>query len=260
MPGSFEDRVCLVTGAAGVIGSATAQAFATAGARVSLIDGNASGAAELESALAGEHGANSVIAIAADIADATAVEAYIAETVERLGGLHSLVNCAGVEGAMADAHEYEEAEFDRVMNVNVKGTWLNIRHGVPAMLESGGGSIVNIASGAALRALPGLPAYVASKHAVLGLTRSAAVELATSGVRVNALAPGPVESPMMDSLEKGIPGLSGEEARELYLQRVPMKRYADATEIANTALFLCSDEASFLTGAMINVDGGASAS
>ena len=248
-----------MTGAAGVIGGATARAFAAAGGHVSLIDGDDSAVARVEKQLAGEHGADSVIAISADITDATAVEAYIAETVERLGGLDALVSCAGVEGEMADTHEYEEAEFDRVMSVNVKGTWLNIRHGVPAMLESGGGSIVNIASGAALRALPGLPAYVASKHAVLGLTRSAAVELATSGVRVNALSPGPVESPMMDSLEKGIPGLSGEEARELYLQRVPMKRYAEAEEIANTALFLCSDEASFLTGAMINVDGGASA-
>lgn len=260
MSGSFDDRVCLVTGAAGVIGSATARAFAVAGGRVSLIDGDAPAVRAIEEELAAKHGDDSVISTSADIADAVAVEGYVAETVQRLGGLHALVNCAGVEGEMADAHEYEEAEFDRVMNVNVKGTWLNIRHGVPAMLESGGGSIVNIASGAALRALPGLPAYVASKHAVLGLTRSAAVELATSGVRVNALAPGPVESPMMDSLERGIPGLSGEEARELYLQRVPMKRYADAQEIANTALFLCSDEASFLTGAMINVDGGASAS
>ena len=243
-----------------MIGSATAHAFATAGARVSLIDGNAAAAAELEATLAGEHGPDSVISISADVGDAAAVEAYVAETVERLGGLNALVNCAGIEGDMADTHEYEEAEFDRVMDVNVKGTWLNIRYGVPAMLACGGGSIVNIASGAALRALPGLPAYVASKHAVLGLTRSAAVELATSGVRVNALAPGPVESSMMDSLEQGIPGLSSEEARELYLQRVPMKRYAEPQEIANTALFLCSAEASFLTGAMINVDGGASAS
>jgi NAD(P)-dependent dehydrogenase (short-subunit alcohol dehydrogenase family) len=257
--GSLDDRVCIVTGAAGEIGRATALAFAEAGARLSLIDGNGAALESVEDELIGKHGADAAIAITADVADGVAVEAYVAETRQRLGGLDALVNCAGVEGPIVDSHEYDEAEFDRVLDVNVKGTWLSFRHSVPAMLEAGGGSIVNVASGASLRALPGLSAYVASKHAVIGLTRSAAVELATSGIRVNALCPGPVESRMMDSLEQGLTGFTMDEARELYLQRVPMKRYAASDEIAGVARFLASDEASFVTGAVISVDGGASA-
>ena len=248
-----------MTGAAGEIGSAVSSAFADAGARVVLLDADSARGKALEAELSDVHGEGVALSIAADITDGAAVAAYMSETKETFGRLDAIVNCAGVEGEIVDAHEYSEAEFDRVMDINVKGTWLNFRHGVPLMLESGGGSIVNISSGAGLRALPGLSAYVASKHAVIGITRSCAVELATLGVRVNALAPGPVESPMMDSLERGMSGLSAEQARELYLERVPMKRYGAAREIAQVALFLASDDASYVTGAVISVDGGATA-
>ena len=257
--GPLQDRACIVTGAAGGIGSAIAAAFAAAGARIALIDGNSDALTLVADELGAAHGAESILAITASVADSKAVEGYVAKTRERFGGLDVLCNCAGVEGPIADSHEYDEAEFDRVLDVNVKGTWLNLRHCVPPMLEAGRGSIVNMASGASLRALPGLSAYVASKHAVLGLSRNAAVEYAGAGIRVNALCPGPVDTRMMSELEHQLPEFTVEQARELYLERVPMKRYATTNEIADTALFLASDAASYITGAVISVDGGASA-
>jgi NAD(P)-dependent dehydrogenase (short-subunit alcohol dehydrogenase family) len=259
VPGALDGKVCLVTGAGGGIGRAVTLELARAGGRLAVVDHDEAALERVTGELAAERGSDGVVAERADVADAAAVERYVAETVARLGGLDVLCNAAGVEGALAESHEYEEAEFDRVMAVNVKGTWLNLRYAIRAMSESGGGSIVNIASGAALRALPGLSAYVASKHAVLGLTRTAAVELATSGIRVNALCPGPVETRMMDSLERELPGFTPAQARELYLERVPMKRYATPQEVAAAALFLASDAASFVTGAVLSVDGGASA-
>ena len=173
-----------------------------------------------------------------------------------------LFNNAGIEGQIAHVQDYDQATFERVVRINLLGVWLNLARVTSAMLAAGaGGSIVNTASGAALRGLPFMSAYVASKHAVLGLTRTAAVELAGAGIRVNAICPGPVATRMMDSLERQHEaiGTSAAEAREALTANIPAGRYGHPEEIAELVLFLSSDAASFITGAAMPIDGGRTA-
>jgi NAD(P)-dependent dehydrogenase (short-subunit alcohol dehydrogenase family) len=264
MSGALTGKRALITGAAGGIGSATARVFAREGASVALVDLAEPPLAELRDELARETGAAAAAfpVFAGDVSDAGDVERYFDAAAAALGGVDVLFNNAGVEGLVAPVHEYDEREFDRVMRVNVKGAWLNLARAVRGMLAAGGGSIVNTASGAAMRGLPQLSAYVASKHAVLGLTRTASVELAGAGIRVNAVCPGPIETRMMDSLERqasGAAAVSVEEAREAYAAGIPMARYGGAGEVAELVAFLASVAASYITGAAVSIDGGQSA-
>lgn len=254
--GRLAGKVALVTGAAGGIGAATARAFAREGARLALVDLDGDGAERLASELGGD-----VLAIGADVADGPQVEAYVRRTVDELGGLHVLFNNAGIEGRVALVHEHDEADFDRVLRINLKGVWLNLKHAATAMIAGGGGSIVNTASGAALRGLPHLGPYVASKHGVLGLTRTAAVDLAAQGIRVNAICPGPTDTRMMESLERqeADRGIELDEAHQRFVRNLPMGRYAKPEEVAEVVTFLASDAAAYVTGIAVPVDGGRTA-
>ena len=254
----------LITGAAGGIGSATARALAAGGARVALVDLDAEGLAPLRDELASTTGnpAAAFPALAGDVTDAADVERYTAAAADAMGGLDVLFNNAGIEGPVAPLQDYDDDAYDRVMRVNVRGVWLNLKRGVTLMLQGGGGSVINMASGAAIRGLPLLSAYVASKHAVLGLTRAAAVELGDAGVRVNAVCAGPIDTRMIHSLaSQSADHAEGsvDNAHAEFIRPIPMGRYGQPEEIAELVAFLASDASSYVTGAAISIDGGGSA-
>jgi NAD(P)-dependent dehydrogenase (short-subunit alcohol dehydrogenase family) len=256
MSGRLDGKVVLVTGAAGGIGAATARVHAREGARLALVDLDEGRVR----ALADEIG-DGTLAIAADVADAAAVAAYVARVVDGLGALDALFNNAAVEGSVALIHEQDEEQVDRVLRINVKGVWLNLKAAAAVMIERGGGSIVNTSSGGGLRGLPHVAPYVASKHAVLGLTRTAAVDLAALGVRVNAICPGPVDTRMMASLEQqeAERGSSVEAAHAAFVRNIPAGRFARPEEVAEVVAFLLSDASGYMTGTAIPIDGGRTA-
>ncbi len=253
----FEGRVAVVTGAAGGIGRAAAVRLAAEGARVVAVDLPASDLEGTVRAVAGAGG--EAIAVPADVTRRADHERYARKAVERFGGIDAFFNNAGIEGAVAPLADYPEDVFDRVMAVNVKGVWLGLRAVHGAMRARGGGAIVNTASTAGLGGTPHLVAYGASKHAVIGITRTAALEFARDGVRVNAICPAPIETRMMRSIERGGDPDDPESRRAAIAAGLPLRRYGEPQEVAALAAFLLSDEASFMTGAAYPIDGGAKA-
>lgn len=252
----FKDKVAVVTGAANGLGLDAAQGFAREGARVLLVDRDPA-VHDAAAALRAEgHDAQSRIA---DVTRAADVASYVAAAVETWGGIHCFFNNAGIEGHVRPLVEQEEEVFDAVMAVNVKGVFLGLRAVLPVMLRQGSGAVVNTASTAALAGSMGLAPYVGSKHAVLGITRSVAGEVARQGVRVNAVCPGPTETRMIHSLEDqaGLRGVN--DAAERYKANIPLGRYSTPAEVTAAVLFLCSDAASAITGAHLQVDGGRTA-
>jgi NAD(P)-dependent dehydrogenase (short-subunit alcohol dehydrogenase family) len=245
---AFQDKVVLVTGATAGIGRATAEAFATAGARLALTGRNVAAGEDLASALRGR-GAK-VKFLAGDVAQEHIVRAWIAATLQEFGRLDVAVNNAGVEGALGAVTEQTAENFAHVFDVNVKGLMFSMKHEIPAIARPGG-SIINVSSMVGEVALPGASVYVASKHAVNGLTRSAVLETAQSGVRINAIAPGGVITPMYERFTGG-----NEQVQEGFAASHPLRRLAQPEEIARAILFLASEEARFMTGAVLNVDGG----
>ncbi len=240
----LEGRVALVTGAASGIGRATAEAFAAMGARVVASDIDADAGDGLVADLG-------VRFVAADVAQEGAVGAVVRDAVEAWGRIDCAANCAGVGGGHASTHEYPVDDWDRIVSVNLRGTWLAMRAEIEAMLAGGGGTIVNVASTLALRGSPFASPYSASKHGVLGLTRTAAIEYAQLGIRVNAVCPGAIDTPMMDETFARFPGF-----RDALTGFVPMGRMGGAPEVAGAIAWLCSDAASFVTGEALNVEGG----
>jgi NAD(P)-dependent dehydrogenase (short-subunit alcohol dehydrogenase family) len=246
----FAGRTAVVTGAGGNIGSATVQRLAREGARVLAVDRDGT-AAERTAASAG----SGVQAYTADVTRSAEVAAYAAAAAELGGGEIGLFfNNAGIEGPIAPLDEVDEDAFDAVIAVNVKGTFLGLKHVLPFMRA--GAAIVNTASVGALGATPSLGPYVASKHAVLGLTRTAAKEVAARGIRVNAVCPGPVGGRMMESIEQGT-GLA--DARALFTAGIPAGRYATPEDVAAAVSYLLSDDAAYVTGNAHVVDGGMTA-
>ena len=253
----FTGKVALITGGGNGIGRAACIGFAAHGAKVVVVDRDAA-AAEATAGIVRQNGGDAV-AVTADVTKSAEVKAYVKAALDRYGRIDCFFNNAGIEGTLAPTAEYDEATFDAVIGVNLKGVFLGLRHVLPEMIRQGGGAVVNTASVAGLVATPGMPAYVASKHAVLGLTKSAAGEVARQGVRINAVCPGPVDTRMIHSLEQQISPDTPAEVARRYQTAIPTGRYTTAEEIANMVLFLCSDLASNTTGGQFVVDGGRTA-
>ena len=251
--GRLDDKVALITGAASGIGQVAAEVFAAEGARVVIADVTDDDAGVAVAAIRSAGG--EAVFVHADVSDSAQAEAMVRAAVETYGELHILYNNAGIlplddAGTLATP----EATWERVMAVNLKGVWLGCKHGIPALLDSGGGVIVNVASLVALMgsAVPQI-AYTASKGGVLAMTRELAVEYARQGIRANTLCPGPIETPLMAQL------MSDPAWAARRLVHIPMGRPGQAQEIARAALFLASDDSSFMTGASLVVDGGITA-
>jgi NAD(P)-dependent dehydrogenase (short-subunit alcohol dehydrogenase family) len=187
------------------------------------------------------------------------VKSYVKATIDAYGRIDCFFNNAGIEGKVAHTADYDEAVFDAVLGVNVKGVFLGLRHVLPHMIRQKSGAVVNTASVAGLVATPGMPAYVASKHAVIGLTKTAAGEVARQGIRINAVCPGPVDTRMIHSLEEQLAPGDPKSISERYQAAQPTGRYTTPEEIANMVVFLCSDLASNTTGGQFVVDGGRTA-
>ncbi len=249
----FSGQVALVTGAANGIGRATAQAFGAAGLKVVVSDIDAS-AGEQTVALIREAGGEAIF-IPCNVAVEAEVKALVDRTVAHYGRLDYACNNAGTERENPRLTDGTEAEFDRLMGVNVKGVWLGMKYQMKAMLARGGdGAIVNIASYAGLRAAPGLSVYSATKHAVVGLTRSAGRAYAKQNIRVNAVCPGVIDTAMFRHAIQDKPELA-----EALTAMHPVKRLGRPEEIAHAVLYLCSDGAAFTTGQALSVDGGMTA-
>lgn len=253
----FQDHVVVITGAGGGIGRATALRFAAEGAKVVAVDLDKSGLEETAVAIQQLEG--EVLIHVADVTYADQVEGYVAAACEHFGGVDHFFNNAGIEGPRVPLTDYSEEAFEQVLAVNVKGVWLGMKAVVPALRERGGGTIVNTASIAGLGGTPFAIAYGASKHAVVGMTKTAALELAPDQIRVNAVCPGPIETRMMRSIERGTNPDQPEAEYERIKSRIPLERYGEAEEIAAMVAFLSSDDAVYITGGIYPVDGGSRA-
>jgi NAD(P)-dependent dehydrogenase (short-subunit alcohol dehydrogenase family) len=247
--------VALVTGAASGIGHGIATAFARRGARVCLADVNAAGASEHAEALASE--GLEAFATTMDVADARSVDAAFADLEQRWGRLDALVNCAGVDRP-ARMDDLDEAQYDAVLDIDLKGVYLVSRRALPLFRATGGGAIVNISSVMAWYTAPGYVAYTAAKSGVLGMTRALAVELGEDGVRVNAICPGFIDTPIwqrnLDAMDPDAADAFAERIRSLH----PVGRRGRPDDIAHATVFLCSADAAFVTGSHLVVDGGVS--
>lgn len=252
MKGILGKKVAIITGAAGGIGRATTERFVREGAFVMMVDRDEDRLREV----AGDIGSPNVALFAADVSDEKQTLAYVAATVGRFGGIDILFANAGIEGLVGPLASYPVAELDRVLAVNVRGTFLGIQAVAPHLITRKRGSIVATSSVAGLVGSPGLCAYVASKHAVIGLMKTAACELAPFGIRVNTVNPGPIDNRMMRSIEEQAAPGHGAEVKSGFNAKVPMGRYGTNEEIAQLVLFLASDASSYCTGGVFVADGG----
>src|ERR1044071_7046069 len=253
----FSGKVALVTGGGNGIGRAASAAFARHGAKVVVVDRDAAGA-EATAGIIRQNGGQA-IAVTADVTRSQDVKAYVRTAIETFGRIDCFFNNAGIEGKLAATAEYDEAVFDAVLGVNVKGVFLGLRHVLPEMIRQGRGAVVNTASVAGLVGTPGMPAYVASKHAVIGLTKTASGEVARAGVRVNCVCPGPVDTRMIHSVEAQLDPKDPAAVGRRYQAGIPSGRYTTPEEIANAVLFLCSDLAANISGIQFVVDGARTA-
>jgi NAD(P)-dependent dehydrogenase (short-subunit alcohol dehydrogenase family) len=245
----LEGKAAVVTGGGSGLGRASAIALARAGASVTVADVDEQGGKETADLVAEEAGGDAEF-VRADVTQADEVEAMVNKTVARWGHLDCALNNAGTTGVSAPTADYTLEDWNRAIALNLTGVFLCLKYELPAMLERGG-AIVNMASGAGLVGFPGLPAYVASKHGVVGLTRAAALEYASQGVRINAICPGSTRTPMLEGFMGG-----DEQVERMMTRAVPLGRLGRPEEIADAVVWLCSDAASFVVGHALAVDGG----
>ncbi|MEY4640446.1 MAG: hypothetical protein RLZZ227_440 [Pseudomonadota bacterium] len=248
----LQGKTALVTGAASGIGKATALMFLAEGARVLLVDQDPVAL----KAIVKDANSPDILDYCADLRSSAEIAAYTSFALEQLGAVDIAIFNAGICGANLPLEEYPEALFDEVLNVNLKAVWLGLRAVIPGMKERKRGSIVLTSSIQGLAALPGTTAYTTSKHALVGMMKGAALELAPHKVRVNTVHPGYVATPMMDSIHRAVMPNAPELFEAAIAETVPMQRYAQAEEIAQLMLFLASDESSYSTGACFAADGG----
>lgn len=251
MSGILEGKIAIITGAGSGIGRATAKIFAREGARLLIADVAADAGAETLKAL--KDASADALFMRVDVSKSNEVEAMVAKAVETYGRIDCAFNNAGIEGEGALTHKCSEENWHRVLSINLTGVWLCMKAEITQMLkQGGGGAIVNTSSLAGLVGSIGGPAYVAAKHGVAGLTRTAALEYGRHGIRVNAVCPGPIRTPMMQRIMHG-----STEAEQRFIRSEPLKRFGEPEEIGETVAWLCSDRASYVTGLPMPVDGGA---
>lgn len=248
----LDNKVVLITGAGGGIGQATVRKFVAEGAKVMLAD---LGTGETQS-LVDELGADLCACIAVDVSQDEQVETMVNACVERFGGIDVFVANAGVEGEIGDIASTDVSNLDKVLAVNVRGVWLGLHYVIPVMRDNGGGSIIITSSGAGVKGSPNTACYNASKHAVIGLMRCAALECGPHNIRVNTVNPGAVETRMITSIEDGFAEAGAPDFRAMVEAVTPLGRYGQPEEIAQMMVFLGSDDSSYCTGSVYMVDGG----
>jgi NAD(P)-dependent dehydrogenase (short-subunit alcohol dehydrogenase family) len=250
--GSFAGKVAFVTGAANGIGRAAALAFAREGAGVVVADVSEQG--NQETARMVEEAGGRALAVRCDVSRAEDVKAALDKAVEAFGRLDCAFNNAGVEQPITATADLTEEEWDRIVSINLRGVFLCMKHEIPLMLRQGGGAIVNTSSGAGVKGFAGQAAYCAAKYGIVGLSKAAALDYAKSNIRINAVCPGIIETPMMDRFSGGTP-----EGRERVIAQEPIGRMGKPEEIAAAVIWLCSDAAAFVVGHAMVVDGGQTA-
>ncbi|MEH7342404.1 glucose 1-dehydrogenase [Bacillus sp. JJ1532] len=244
----LSEKVAVITGGAGGIGKVAAERFLKEGAKVVLVDLFEESLLKAKDELAS---LGEVLTVQADVSKETDVENYVKKALEHFGKIDVFFNNAGIEGKVAPLVDQKIEDFDKVMSVNVRGVFLGLKYVLPVMTKQGYGSVINTSSVAGLEGSPGVSPYIASKHAVVGLTKASAIEVASANVRVNSIHPSPVNTRMMRSLEDGL-----KVEQEDLAKAIPLGRYGEPIDIANLVLFLASDESSFITGVQYRVDGG----
>jgi NAD(P)-dependent dehydrogenase (short-subunit alcohol dehydrogenase family) len=253
--GRLENKTAIITGGAGGIGKEAGRLFAAEGANVLLVDRDEAAVKQAVEEIGGPRVASCV----ADVTDAQSTRDYVRAAVDRFGGIDILVANAGIEGKVVPITECDEDTFDRVIAVNVRGVWLGIKYAFPELIKRGGGSIVITSSVAGVRGAARMAPYITSKHAVIGLMKTAALEGAPHRIRVNTVNPSAVETRMMRSLEEGFMPGRARQMHDSMAASIPLQRYAEPADVAKLMLFLVSDDAAFLTGSVYMADGGSTA-
>ena len=253
--GRLDGKVAIITGGAGGIGIQAGKIFVQEGAKVLLVDLSEDTLKQAAQTI----GSNSVGYCPADVTQPDQTQQYIQAAVDRFGGVDILLANAGIEGEVKPITDYSIDMFDKVIAVNVRGVWLGLKYAAPEIEKRGGGSIVITSSVAGVRGAAGVSAYIASKHAVIGIMRTAALEMAPMKIRVNTVNPAPVDTRMMRSLEQAFQPDDPGQVKEMMSAMVPLQRYAEPVEVAKLMLFLASEESSYCSGGVYMVDGGMTA-